>query len=889
MKLPALILLGTGLALAAGPTLACGSGKLHMETAQVAVYGIDFASVTATQPGLAGCTVDTLQLRSQGHAVPMRVLDANGNGRFDAGDRLEWVAERLHGSESWFNPHSLVNVYELSAAPGVHARLQPVPAGDARAAPARLQRSIHREKDRLMMRLKTGQVKPGEEPDLWFWWKMTMIDPAPYRMRFDLPDLRTSRDGRVLTLAFRGQSSVRAPGDKPSPPDHEVVVELNGRNVATLDWDGNDHIVREIPLPAGSLREQGNVLTLHVPRRVPAWSHKGNALVDVVMFDYYALTYPLAGETGAQAAPFTVAGAGRPRLRAAEPLQLYGSDGRLYLPQQAGDGYRYASIAAGTRLFPLAPSQRPLAPQGLRVVRDQVDWRQPEHGYDYVMIAYPTLLDATRPLAEYHRAHGQKVALIDVETVYDEFSHGIVTPRAIRALLKHAHGHWPAPRPRYVLLVGDASFDIRPRRAQMKNYSTWTDRVLLRPGRYNVIPATPYADQPAVAGARNLIPTFQHYAAEGQSASDNGFVDFDPDGIHPAMAIGRFPVVKPEAVSAIVAKTIDYMSHPQMGDWRQRVMFITNDSRAFQSQSNTIAASIGQLGFTPDKIYPQSADKNNLAHQKAIMQGLDQGQLLVHFLGHGGRFIWRTGPPDPRKNHDLFTLDDVDRLKNRDRLPMVLSMTCYSAPFDNPTDDSIGERFLREADGGAVAVFAASWRNSPDPAFSGDLMKALLQPGVRVGDAILQAKNATNNRDMIGMYNLLGDPALVLQRPRENLRMQQLGSGATARVRIAVPGQGSFHGTLRVEWLDADRQVLSTRDYRIDAPRLTLPAPPPQAHEVRVYAFDPARKADALGALVLQPPQPAGPSWWARLFAPAAQAMPLRDAGDRVFGSNFGG
>ncbi|MCB1579078.1 MAG: hypothetical protein KDI81_17550, partial [Xanthomonadales bacterium] len=62
-----------------------------------------------------------------------------------------------------------------------------------------------------------------------------------------------------------------------------------------------------------------------------------------------------------------------------------------------------------------------------------------------------------------------------------------------------------------------------------------------------------------------------------------------------------------------------------------------------------------------------------------------------------------------RKNHDLFTLDDVSELKNGGRLPMVLSMTCYSAPFDNPTEDSIGERFLREAGKGAVAVFAASW------------------------------------------------------------------------------------------------------------------------------------------------------------------------------------
>ena len=49
---------------------------------------------------------------------------------------------------------------------------------------------------------------------------------------------------------------------------------------------------------------------------------------------------------------------------------------------------------------------------------------------------------------------------------------------------------------------------------------------------------------------------------------------------------------------------------------------------------------------------------------------------------------------------------------------MVLSMTCYSAPFDHPSADSIGEKFLRVPGKGAVAVLAASWRNAPYQAMS---------------------------------------------------------------------------------------------------------------------------------------------------------------------------
>src|SRR5690606_12915241 len=177
--------------------------------------------------------------------------------------------------------------------------------------------------------------------------------------------------------------------------------------------------------------------------------------------------------------------------------------------------------------------------------------------------------------------------------------------------------------------------------------------------------------------------------------SDNAFVAFENDIDKPQMAIGRFPVIKPTEVTAIVDKTIDYVENPKMGNWRQSVMFITNDDLAFQKTSDRLAAEVGDMGFSPAKIYPKSSDKDNAKHQQKLMQDFDKGQLLVHFLGHGGRYIWRTGPPDPRKNHDLFTLDNVSELKNAGRLPMVLSMTCYSAPFDNPTEDSIGEKFLR--------------------------------------------------------------------------------------------------------------------------------------------------------------------------------------------------
>lgn len=283
-------------------------------------------------------------------------------------------------------------------------------------------------------------------------------------------------------------------------------------------------------------------------------------------------------------------------------------------------------------------------------------------------------------------------------------------------------------------------------------------------------------------------------------------------------------------------------------------MFITDESSYFKKASDQIAGSITKQGFLADKIYASPEEADNLAHQSAIKDGLNQGQLLVHFIGHGGRFIWRTGPPDLRKNHDLFTLDDVSELSNGDHLPMILSMTCYSAPFDNPTEDSIGERFLREADKGAIAVFAASWRNAPSTKFSESLVKELLAPGATIGEGIVRAKQSIDDRTLVEMYNLLGDPAVVLKRPQAKANMQVDTDRFNPGVLIALPDAG-FSGEITLNWLDDDAELLATQTFQTSASTFRVPIPRftegKVARFVGAYANDPQSGRDVVGGIKL--------------------------------------
>ena len=845
--------------------LAC-SGSLHIELAEAGVYALDQATIAAAQPGLADCRSEALRLTQGDREVPLHI-EGERDGRFGPGARLLWRGEPLHGPQSWFDAYSLNNVYLLSAATGTHARY--VDAAPVDAPAATLRRRAHLEEENLMIRLNQSHVKLWEEPDFWHWAKLTHVDAQPFETRFDLADLATGGAAAQLSLTFRGLSEVPRRLQGETPPDHRVEIDLNGRTLGAYEWSGGAEVVHTLAVPPALLQAKDNLLRLHVPVR-HALPDATTPLVDVVMFNRAEVDYPAAGDLDAAAGALRAERGGAQLLYRGAAPQLFGSDGRRYLARAVGPGrWRFAAAGADTELQPLLP-ERALAPLRLRAV-SATEWRTPAEGADYLIVAHPRLLDAVRPLAEFHRARGLKVAVLDVDDVYDQFNHGIPHPQAIRNLVDQAWHRWPAPRPRFLLLVGDASFDIRHKKIDRLNLAKWADRELLQGPGFGDIPSTPYSDTPDDLPNRNLIPTWQFASYDGQSASDNHFASVGEDPMRPVLAVGRFPVVQPDEVKAIVDKTITYLRSPSYGEWRRDTMFITDESDYFKQSSDQIVAALGNQGFVADRVYASPQEKDNLAHQAAIKDGLNQGRLLVHFLGHGGRYIWRTGPPDLRKNHDLFGLDDVAHLSNGGRLPMVLSMTCYSAPFDNPTEDSIGEKFLREPNKGAVAVFAASWRNSPSPAYSKDLIENLLKPGTTIGEAIVAAKAKNGDATLVETYNLLGDPALILERPADQLRLVR-SQGVFGHERIEATVQPEhFDGKVSADWLDASGKVLAASRFAVRGRRFVLPVPAAAAgaSELRVYAADPDRAWDGIGRLALPPPPGAAAAPVAKPTAPA--------------------
>jgi len=826
---------------------------------QEGVYRVSYEDLKAAGLRAPSLASSRLGLSNRGEAVPLWVQDG-GDGKLGPGDWVEFVGERLPGETAHFNEYTNVNAYVLRTDVLKPLRMRAVaaPRAGGSATPAPLTGRLHIEQDLLLLRLAGRSAKRDE---LWYWTKLTHIDPEPFRQTLDLSDLDVASARPVaLRVEIRGwsQPTVKA---QPDLKDHRVEILVDGRVVGSDEWNNNDgpRLIELPPQPAASLKAGLVELSVRVPPRTD--KPGADAMVDVVVINWIEVEYPRVGRLETAQTRVYVDDAGPVRLRDAsrEPVAVYGDDGtRAKLAAgrpdaSAGAAAVWASPGNARRLDVVVGGQL-LRPDSVIFDRPSQLTSKTRHS-DYIIVAHERLKPAVEPLAEFYRKRGLAVDVVDIQDVYDEFNYGILHPRALRDFLSYAYHSWQAPAPRWVLLVGDASWDAKNEKHEEKQYPASA----FSPSHGTIfaeIDAAHYGPGTELKH-RNLVPTWSYLTYDGHAAGDNWFVSVDGDDDLPDMAVGRFPVTEPADVAAIVEKTIRYQQQPEFGPWRNRMLWITSEQPGFIQMSDQLAQTFAKEGFAPEKVYPPPDAAAGVHDQQRLREALNSGDLLVHFVGHGGRYIWRTGPPDWQKHRDLFNLDDIDKLDVSERLPVVVSMTCYSAPFDHPTADSIGEKFLRVKGKGAVAVVAASWRNAPYRTMSEDVYRALIEGGQSLGEAIQKVKRKNVHREFLEQYNLLGDPALVLATPRLKIDVQPatIASEGPPTVRASVAVE-RFTGHAIVDWLDAKGELTRRQTFEVAGPGFTATLPAeggaaPAAASVRVYAWDTAAGVDASGQVSL--------------------------------------
>ncbi|MGB5051272.1 MAG: C25 family cysteine peptidase [Caldilineaceae bacterium] len=380
---------------------------------------------------------------------------------------------------------------------------------------------------------------------------------------------------------------------------------------------------------------------------------------------------------------------------------------------------------------------------------DTVDLLSSSNQADYFIIAHKDFLDAIRPLADYRAARGLKVAVIDVQHIYDTFNFGRMSPQAIRDFLLYAYTNWQTSGSSYVLLVGDGTYDPRQYRSD---------------------------------SAPTFIPPYLELVDPGlgETAADNRYVTILGTDHMPDMHLGRLPAESPEEVTAMVRKIIAYESEPADSGWNKNVLFVTDDltggGGAFYNYSNAIADGSMEIDGQTKPLLPSSYTKTKLylpydcatgdSCREQIVSRINQGALLVSYVGHSAKEYWA--------EENLLNRAAVTQMNNT-AYPVMLPMTCLEGYFQEAEKGrmSLAEAMVRKANGGAIA----SWSSSGLGLASGhDYLErgffiAVFHIGVRelgpatwMGKAYLYA-NAPKNRydDLLDTFTLLGDPALKLR------------------------------------------------------------------------------------------------------------------------------
>ena len=286
---------------------------------------------------------------------------------------------------------------------------------------------------------------------------------------------------------------------------------------------------------------------------------------------------------------------------------------------------------------------------------------------------------------------------------------------------------WQKPSLRYVLLLGDASYDP-------KNFLK--------------------------SGTKDRLPTPITKTTFIWTASDPSYALVNGDDLLPDLAIGRLPAASLAEAQILVDKILAFEeAHRDLTG--PAVLVADNEDEAGPFEKNTDEIASLLPGNPVEKLYLRDLAAQGKDTRTAIRNALDDGASLMSYVGHGSIAVWAS--------ENIWNNLDVDTLKPQPQQPILLTLDCLNGFFHFPPLNSLTEQMVKAEGKGALAAVSPSGLSLDEPAhlFHKALVRLILSgANVRLGDALLaaQADYATSGAfpELLAIYHLFGDPAMKL-------------------------------------------------------------------------------------------------------------------------------
>lgn len=538
----------------------------------------------------------------------------------------------------------------------------------------------------------------------------SLFDTNSTLVRFNLSGVDFTEQNAKIKISLFGHSA---------NSHHRVVPVLNGYELAPMLQYGRVFYSETFVVPTEYLNEGENQLEL-------ASSVNG----DYNIFDKVEVTYKRTYSSDSGKISFYTPGSRAVDLDgfSTGAIRVFDTtfDGNPVLltglrPEQSDSGFRVripsSRMMVGYALEDTAILQSPSV-----TANTPSTLSRPTNGADMLIISYsaPGFLAAAENWAAYRRSGpggGFNTRVVDVADVFDEFNFGMSSAEALRKFLKYTAEQW-STAPKYVLLLGDASYDPR-------NYEGF--------GNFNFVPSGPavYIDD--------------------ESFSDELLGDFDGDDVS-SIAIGRIPARTPDEIAIAFNKMKAYEANQL--SFSRGALFASDAPIGFDfaGTNQRLAARLPQ--GTPI----ETISSTDAGASASLISGFNRGRFIVNYAGHGASGFW--------SNSGFFSGDSVAQLTNLNNPSVVTMLTCLSGHFAQNMRVSLAEVLLFSPTGGAAATWASTGSTTADvQSVMGERFfeRFAVTTPKRIGDSIKIAKSQTpSGRDVKLSWALLGDPAMRL-------------------------------------------------------------------------------------------------------------------------------
>jgi hypothetical protein len=650
------------------------------------IHRVTHEQLLAAGIDLSGTPAPRISLSDNGKPVARHV--GTSTGTFGPGSFIEFVGQPKLTLASPYDAYTL-RVQRTDVTPPAA-----LPAGAGAAA-------VVTAEDRYAPDRVYSFSSPNGDP--WYDQGLLAYGSAKSLTRtFDLPDLAA---GAVeLTVRAWGY------GDWPGvfPPDHHVVVSLNGSMIADERFDGVTTWERTLDVTS-LVTPTGNTLEFRVPGDT-------GYTFDYMAFEGLSVRYQRSTValdrrfkgTIPSGTGFAVGG-----FTDGEPTAMWRLKGKTW--------QRAERVAAGGQVTVQGNGSVWLAAQS-RLLTPGISAGVPapltSSTAQYLIVTHPALAGALDDLVALEQDRGFSTEVVTVDRIYAAYSDHATSADALKRFLTTSHGRRNLM---YVLLVGADTTD-------------------------------PY-DHLGL-GSMTLVPTayLPYVQYVSFSPTDETLIDANGDDLG-EVPIGRLPARTPSEVQEMVAKIVT---------WEQTVAPGGRNAFLAAGGSGSIFTLINQsYANSLDTWVPTTmgvGTHGTAAVRNAILAALNAGTPLVSYVGHSSIGQLDITP--------ILTWQDVATLTNVGRPSLLVQWGCWNAYYVEPNVESLSARLMRAAGTGAAATIGATTLTTESSHMALGTLFYLKLNGTpaSVGEAFHAAKaelltSGAPKDALLGMA-LLGDPAM---------------------------------------------------------------------------------------------------------------------------------